>query len=567
LNNLVFIKDILSKKETRTLYFIFFLMIINSFLEAFSIGMLLPLFSLILNSGENNLISEKIFSILNSYGFEPTTELFLISIIFIFLIKYLFTIYYTKFLTSFALDLRVSISSKIFKDYLYKSLIFHSNTSSATLVRNIDKEVGIFLNNFLGPILSYSLGGLTIFFILVLLLLVNFKSTLLLILIFGIIYFLIIKSFSAKLLHIGELRQHHEKFSLKYIYEAIRTIIEVKLLELEDYYKNKYFFHANRIAKQSTMRAIIGILPKIIFESTLLLIICYLIFFYTSNNLSIDDLFAQLLIYATAGFRIMPALNLITTSHQKIKFGFPAAKLLSKTFLNFDPQSYSQKKNEVNSNISFKKNIEFKNLNFSYDNKIILTDFDLTIKKNQTIGIKGKNGSGKTTLVKLICGLLQPNNGSLYVDGQNIDSSSSNWKKLIGYIPQEINLIEGTIKDNLCIGIKNHEFDEKKLDSIIDNIQLREFVNKLPNGLDTDIGELGSKISGGEKQKIGICRALFRDPDILIFDESTSALDVESEIKFIETLNSIFKDKTKIIISHRPGAFKFCDKIYDLNDK
>ena len=138
-------------------------------------------------------------------------------------------------------------------------------------------------------------------------------------------------------------------------------------------------------------------------------------------------------------------------------------------------------------------------------------------------------------------------------------------EKLIGYIPQEINLIEGTIKDNLCIGVKNHQFDEKKLNSIINDIQLREFVNKLPKGLDTDIGELGSKISGGEKQKIGICRALFRDPDILIFDESTSALDVESEIKFIETLNSIFKDKTKIIISHRPGAFKFCDTIIDLD--
>ena len=120
---------------------------------------------------------------------------------------------------------------------------------------------------------------------------------------------------------------------------------------------------------------------------------------------------------------------------------------------------------------------------------------------------------------------------------------------------------------NILDLVKDRELDKEKLDSIIDNIQLREFVNKLPNGLDTDIGELGSKISGGEKQKIGICRALFRDPDILIFDESTSALDVESEIKFIETLNSIFKDKTKIIISHRPGAFKFCDKIYDLNDK
>ncbi len=543
-------------------------MVINSFLEAISIGMLIPLFSVILDSDSNNIVTTQIYSLLSSYGLEPKTEFFLISIIVIFLTKYLFTIYYTKVLTSFILDLRVSISSSIFKDYLYKSLKFHSNTSSATLLRNIDKEVGIFINNYLSPILSYILASLTIFFILVLLMLVNFKSTILLILIFGILYFLIIKSFSKKLVKIGELRQHHEKYSLKYIYEAIRTLIEVKLLELEDYYKNKYFFHSNRIAKQSTMRAIIGILPKIIFELILLIIICYLIYFYTSNNLSIDELFAQLLIYATAGFRIMPALNLITTSHQKIKFGLPAAKLLNETYLNFDPKSYTVKKPEDSSELKFKNNVEFKNINFSYDDKrIILKNFNFKVKKNQTIGIKGSNGSGKTTLVKIICGLIEPNNGHLLLDGREIEANSSKWKKLIGYIPQEINLIEGTIKENLCIGMRDTQFDINKLNNIIDDIQLRDFINKLPNGLDTDTGELGSKISGGEKQKIGICRTLFRDPEILIFDESTSALDIDSEKKFLEILNTRFSNKTKIIISHRLAAFDFCDKIYDLSEE
>lgn len=540
-------------------------MLINSILEVLSIGMLVPLFSLILKGSENGIISSKIFDFLKSYNLDPTIEFFLIFIVFIYLIKYLFTIYYTNILTSFILDLRVSISSKIFKDYLYKSLKFHNNTSSSTLVRNIDKEVGIFLNNYLSPILSYSLALLTIFFIFILLLLINFISTLTLMLIFILVYFLVVKSFSKKLIEIGELRQHHEKFSLKYIYESIRTIIEVKLLELEDYYRNKFFYHADIIAKKSTLRAVIGVLPKIIFELTLLLIICSLIYLYTSNNLSIDDLFAQLLIYATAGFRIMPALNLIANSHQKIKFGLPAAQLLKETYSNFNPKSYDLKKVADEPNLSFEDNVYFKNIKFSYGELIIFKNFDFRIKKNQTIGIKGKNGSGKSTLVKIICGLLEPEEGSLLVDGKQVNANSSNWKKLIGYIPQEINLIEGTIKENICIGIDDLNLD--KIKKLIDDVQLGDFINKLPKGLDTDIGEIGSKISGGEKQKIGICRALFRDPEILIFDESTSALDNESEKKFIEALKTHFINKTKIIISHRHEPFKYCDKIYDLNSK
>ena len=395
------------------------------------------------------------------------------------------------------------------------------------------------------------------------LLLINFISTLTLMLIFILVYFIVIKSFSRKLIEIGELRQHHEKFSLKYIYESIRTIIEVKLLELEDYYRNKFFYHADIIAKKSTLRAVIGVLPKIIFELTLLVIICSLIYLYTSNNLSIDDLFAQLLIYATAGFRIMPALNLIANSHQKIKFALPAAKLLKETYSNFNPKSYDLKKVEDESNLYFEDNVYFKNIKFSYGKLIIFKNFDFSIKKNQTIGIKGKNGSGKSTLVKIICGLLEPEEGSLLVDGKQVNAKSSNWKKLIGYIPQEINLIEGTIKENISIGIDDLNLD--KLNKLIDEVQLRDFINKLPKGFDTDIGEIGSKISGGEKQKIGICRALFRDPEILIFDESTSALDNESEKKFVEVLKTHFIKKTKIIISHRQEPFKYCDKIYDLN--
>ena len=538
-------------------------MIINSFLEVFSIGLLIPLLSLIFENSSNNFVSE-IFH--NFFNQKLSINFFLILLTIIFFLKYSFTIFFTKVQTQFILDLKAELSSRLFRDYLSKSIKFYSKLSSATLVRNIDKEVGIYVNNFITPIMSFVLSSLTIIFILILLLLVNFKSTLFLIIIFGLVNLGIIRTFAKKLNQIGTLRQHHDKYSLKYIYEAVRTIIEVKLLELEEFYKKKFFYHVNKIAKISTMRAIIGVLPKIIFEATLIGIIFFLIYYYTSEKLPFDDLLSQLIIYSTAAFRIMPSLNLITTSNQRIKFGYPAAKLLKDAFSSVE-KKYIHKDNIIENKVSFNNTIELEKVSFNYElGNNIIKNINAKIIKNTTVGIKGKNGSGKSTLVKIICGLLTPSEGIIKIDQKITPLESSNWKKLIGYIPQEINLIEGTIKENIFLGVDKTNYDEIRLSKILQDVQLDTFIQKLPNGLDTNISEIGSDISGGEKQKIGIARALYRNPEIIILDESTSSLDQESEIKIISILNSKFKNKTKIIISHRLAAFKFCDEIIDLDN-
>ena len=243
----------------------------------------------------------------------------------------------------------------------------------------------------------------------------------------------------------------------------------------------------------------------------------------------------------------------------------PAADLLKKAFNSIDKKKYI-KADYTNKDIQFKNKIDLKNISFNYKkDKDIFSKINIEINKYETIGFKGKNGSGKSTLVKLICGLLKPTDGNFYVDNITIDTQSSNWKKLIGYVPQEINLIEGTIKENICLGFQNQDIDERGLEEIIQNVQLKNFIDKFPKGINTSINEMGTDISGGEKQKIGIARALFRNPEILILDESTSSLDKESEMKIISILNTNFNDKTKIIVSHRTDAFKFCDKIFEMD--
>jgi len=308
-------------------------------------------------------------------------------------------------------------------------------------------------------------------------------------------------------------------------------------------------------------------MPKIMFEASLIIFILLVIYHHTSNNLPIESLFAQLILFATAAFRIMPALNLISQSRQQIQFGQPAADLLLKIISNFEIKEIINYKN-LNKNFNSPNNISIKNLSFSYEKeKYVLKNISLDIKKFETIGIVGSNGSGKSTFVKLICGLLEPTSGSIKIDDTNIDDHIYRWRKLIGFIPQEINLIDGSIKENICIGISDDNIDEKRLLDVLNEAQLKEFLDKLPDGINSYIGESGVNISGGEMQKIGIARTLYRNFEILILDEATSNLDSESEKKFIELLSTKYKDKTKIIISHRIEALKFCKKIYDLNHK
>ena len=538
-------------------------MIINSLLEVFSIGMFIPLLSLLFESPSNNQITDFFY---NFFDFQPSIYFFLYFLSGIFFLKYSFTLFFTKVQTQFILNLKSELSARLFKNYLDKSIKFHSKTSSSTLVRNIDKEVGVYVNNYVTPIMSFILASLTIILILILLILVNFKSTIYLIVIFSSIYLIIIKTFSKKLNQIGTLRQHHDRLSLKYMYEAVRTIIEVKILELEEFYKKNFFYNVNKIAQISTMRAVIGVLPKMIFEATLIGIIFFMIYYYTSKEFPINDLLSQLVIYATAAFRIMPSLNLITTSNQKIKFGYPAAKLISELKLSSDEIKNQRRKTDIEK-IYFNESLGLEKISFSYDKqKNVFRNISAIIKKNCSFGIRGKNGSGKSTLVKILCGLLTPTEGNIKIDNKKINLENTDWKRLIGYVPQEINLIEGTIKENICLGIDNEKYNEAILKKIIKDVNLDQFISKLSKGIDTGISELGSDISGGEKQKIGIARALYRNPEILILDEATSSLDEESELSIVSVLNSKFKNKTKIIISHRLAAFKFCDEVIDLDN-
>ena len=256
---------------------------------------------------------------------------------------------------------------------------------------------------------------------------------------------------------------------------------------------------------------------------------------------------------------------------QHLKFGKSTIKQLYIDF-NLKTPSYANGKNNELSDI--KKNINFKNiiiskLEFKYQGMkdYVLKDIDLKIDKGECIGIMGLSGSGKTTFLDLILGLIEPTNGKILIDGVDIQKIKREWQQMIGHIPQDIFLLDDSIKSNIALGEEENKIDDEKIFEAVNQSQLRDFIDKLPQKEETIVGERGSSISGGEKQRIGIARSLYKERQIFVFDEATSALDKETEKNLLNEIKNYKQNKTILLISHNPEVFNICDKVYKLENK
>lgn len=564
------LKKIISKKKYRFLYVIFFLMLINSFLEAISIGILLPFLSFTFNDVGNENIIKYFEFILDFFNLESSSLSFLYILFGIYIFKYIYVFLYSRIQAKYLGNLKTELQIRMYGGYLDQPFQFHNNINSSVLIRNITSEISKFINQFLSPILQIFLNTLMIAFIIIMLLIINFKVTIIVMLIFSVCFLIITLIFSKKLNKIGERHQHHDRFILQYLRQGLVGMIETKILSLQKLYLDKFFYHTNNIVKLGVTRYMIGISPKIFYEFIFLTaIFSAVIFTEKSQNFSTEDVILTLIIYAAAAIRVMPSLGAISQAYYKIKYAGPSTKLIYEEFRSFDENKAKKEsfKNDSLKKINFSNSIIIKDMSFSYNDKEVIKYLNFEIKKKENIGIIGRNGSGKSTLLSLICGLLIPTKGTIKIDELDVGKNFDEYIKLIGYIPQNIHLIDDTIEKNISLGADIFKDKKEKLMSVIKKAQIEKLISTLPKGMDTFIGEHGSNLSGGEKQKIGIARALYRDPEILIFDEVTSAMDLESEKKFVEEINKEYSDKTTIIVSHRLSALKYCKKIFNMDNQ
>jgi len=241
-----------------------------------------------------------------------------------------------------------------------------------------------------------------------------------------------------------------------------------------------------------------------------------------------------------------------------MKLSYPAVNVLYDELKNFkkDIQIFYGK-------FSFKKNIfvDIKKFKYPNSNNFEISNIKLNILKGQKIGIIGPSASGKSTIVEILTGISEPTQGSIIVDGKSIFSNIKGWQKLIGFVPQKIFILDGSLRNNILFGLDNKKYTDNQIISLVKKINLENLLRRLTDGLDGNLGEKGINLSGGEIQRIGLCRALIYDPEVLFLDEATSSLDVNTESQILDELK-IFKEKTIISIAHRINTLKNCDKIY-----
>ncbi len=561
---------LLFSKDVYKLFILFFLSLISTVLEIFSLG-LIPVFVMVIT--DLNLLLSKISEIdfLKFFTSYSPTRILITSSIFLivtFVIKNLFLFFIIFYQGKTTANLRYHISNKLFSHYLYMKYEKLINKNPATIINAVHSDVS---NAFIYVQAFLTLGREILILISILLLLFfsNYFISSIAILSLGLPISSFYYFYRNKLKFRGkQLRLLFGK-KFKTINQALGSFKELKLMSREKFFEKNFLKINHETEKLSLFSYLISSTPRLFLEVTALFsiaIISVILFLSENNSGSIIPLISLL---AVTAVRLVPSLNTITSSLTTMRFRKPSFDLIIEELQEAkEEKKQLNYKNLENKNeqteIKFEKEIVFRDVHFNYfrTDRTVLKNINLKINKGSQVGIIGRSGAGKSTFVDLILGLLKPQKGTIFVDDSNLSENTKSWQKKIGYIPQDIYILDESIRNNISFGTDEDKIDENLINKALRMSQLNEFVSLLPEKENTIVGNRGVKLSGGERQRIAIARAIYNSPDILILDEATSALDIDNENKILKEMKEHLYDKTKIIISHRNNTVKWCDVIY-----
>lgn len=563
--NLIRISYIIGEGYRKKVIFLVFLLIIGMFFEILGLGILLPILSLIANPEElrNNIFLET-FPTLNSFSFNHIVVLLLAFLGFLYFFKNTFLsflVYRQNLLLS---KMIAMVSNNLFSLYLKQPYSYHLSENSSRLIKVLQTEMSLFRTYNTALISLFVEIGLMISILATLIFIEPIGATLVGVCL-GLLSYLFYGLSKIKLIGWGETREKTDLNLSKVVMESLAGIKNIKVLDVEKQFVNVFEYNQNLKAGIISKANTLAQLPRYYLELISILGLVLFILAMLLQNKDLPTLISTIGVFVAAVFRLLPSINKILTAFQNIKYYSPSVEILYQEFFALRKKSKNIEKRHLERP---KKTIQFQNITFSYNSglKPILNDLNLEIKIGETIGIIGPSGQGKSTFIGLLTGLLESNTGTILSDGKDIQSNLKSWRNNIGYVPQDIFLLDDTIEKNITFGRSSCLNDVESVNRVIQRAHLRKFIDDLPNGIHSKVGERGVQISGGQKQRIGIARALYNDPDILIFDEATSALDGQIERTIMDFIYTLKEKKTLIIVAHRLSTLKYCDKIYEINN-
>lgn len=542
-------------------------MFLVSILEAFSIGLIFPISQLIFND-------DKVFLKLLFFDNKNENILFLIFLfIFIIILKNIFFSFVHYRISVFSENIRNNLARFIFNKYIFTDYLEYLKLKPGETIRNLSSYPSIY-QQYIFTGISLIQEIFIVFLITTILLVTSFNATIL-----GLISILFIVIFSKfifkkRLKNIGmTLAENTAKYS-KYIHFSMSCIKDIKLFQSENEFEKRFNNFFEKYSKASALNQFLNSLPKFLAEIYLTIIMGILFLYIHLSGLNIENYLSTMTVFAVAALRLLPSGSKIIINNNTISFLNP---MISDILDLFKKQNNDKIKTVVEDIITKnlkdtydeKNYFEVKDLNFHFlngKNKIEtkLINLSFKIQKNSIFGIIGKSGSGKSTLLNIICGLINPISGAILYKNQDIRNLKDSWKKKIGYVPQEVKIFDDTLLNNITM--YNREFlKNDKINIYLDILNLKEFVDTLPEGLQTILGSEGIELSVGQKQRIGLLRAIIRDPEILILDETTSSLDKKTEDLILSFINKIKKNKTIIFISHDQNLSNIYDEKINLD--
>ena len=538
------------------------ILIVTAIFETLGIGIIYQIIKIIIEPDfiNNNYYLSSLSNYFNISG-DQLILLILFTILIIFIIKNTLIVLFTKWQQNFLNIFDVYLSDKLFSYYINQPFERYIKNNSSVYVRNLTVEMSNY-KGVLQQLITLITEGIILSFISLFLLYINPVATLLIFLIlclFSSFYFFgpinsFLKKWSKERLFFSD------KYT-KYLIQGLSSVKEIRVYQSEQEARDQHYNSKKKVNDLTRHLVVLNAIPRNLFEIITIFLLSSYIAYFIINEKSLINIIPLIAVYLAAAYKILPSMVKILNSLNTLKFLYASTNHIYNELKNAE-KIYNKKKDEKN--IDDFKELEFKNVTFKYSGtkKNVLQNVSFKIRKGEIIGIKGESGSGKSTLINLMLGLLQPVSGSVYINKKNLEKSNKSWLKIISYVPQNIYITDSNIFKNIGFGKKLFEINKLKVISILKKLRIYKDIKS--KGLNRNLGERGSFFSGGQSQRIVFARALYKDPNVIFFDEATTGLDKKNEENVFKLLLKLKDKKTLIISSHNDELLKICDHVFEV---
>lgn len=564
MNLLKKIFSVFNAREQLKLLGILFLIFIGALLEAMGVSSILPIVALISNDTflDKYQGAREIFSYFGLITHKEILASSVLALMAFFALKSYYMFRLTQMQVRFTARKQTYYSGALFKLYLSKPYLYHVEKNSAELIRNINSNIPNFFAGMLNSAFMVITELLVIVTIYIALMMIDPFIAIIVFGVLGSVIYLLIRGVRIQLAFLGRGLQTSSLEVNKSLLQGLGSVKETKVMGKEEYFAQifeKYFKIQTDIQSKYS---ILGQLPRFTIENVVMIGLLSVVLYKVLVGDSMSDVIPVFSAVAVSAFRVMPSANRLTGQINGLRYMEPLLDTIYTDLIyikeHVDRQNILQPEPIK---LRFREQIKLSNIYFKYPqgNAPILNGVSFEIPQGAFVGIVGASGAGKTTLVDIILGLLEPQHGAVYIDDKNIVENIRGWRDLLAYVPQNIYLVDGTIRENIALGEAKDKISDEAMERVLKMADLQDFVNELPNKIHTMVGEHGVKLSGGQRQRIGIARALYRNPQVLIVDEATSALDNETEKHIMDTVLKLKGQITIIAIAHRLTTLERCD--------